>query len=157
MPLLAVAAAGMARSLGMAQRVFVGALIAVQVVINAVVWNDPKILWEDGNGSNALTQALPQLAALFGRLPTWYLSDASVWPFVLAFVTWAVVSAWLLKGVAHHRVLPARSAPDPDADSRAAIASSGHASSRTRSTASAMRSSGAKRALSQVVEPHRMS
>ena len=103
-PLLAVAAAGMARSLGMAQRVFVGALIAVQVVINAVVWNDPKILWEDGNGSNALTQALPQLAALFGRLPTWYFSDASVWPFVLAFVTWAVVSAWLLKGV----VLPPR-------------------------------------------------
>ena len=106
-PLLAVAAAGMARNLGAGQRTFVGALVALQVILSAVVWNDPKILWEDGNGLSALTQVFPQLTSQFARLPTWQLSDASAWPFVLAFLLWIVLTAWLLAGVRRPRTTAA--------------------------------------------------
>ena len=98
-PLLAVAAAGMARGMRGLPAVFVAALIAVQILISAIVWNDPKILWEDRNGISALTQAVPQLTSMFARLPTWHVSDASAWPFVVAFVLWTILTGWLLAGV----------------------------------------------------------
>jgi hypothetical protein len=98
-PLLAVAAAGAAREMAGVRAAFVAVLIALQILISVVVWNDPKILWEDCNGISALSQVVPQLTSVFARLPTWHLSDATVWPFVFAFMLWTVVTAWLLGGV----------------------------------------------------------
>ena len=98
-PLLAVAAAGMARNLDPARKIFVGLLIVIQVAISAIVWNDPKVLWEDGNGSSLLAQAIPQMAAVFARLPTWHGPEAHAWPFVVALMLWTALTAWLVAGV----------------------------------------------------------
>ena len=100
----------MARNLDRARKTFVVLLIVIQVAISAIVWNDPKILWEDGNGVSLLAEAIPQTAALFARLPTWHLPDAPAWPFAVAVLVWTSMTAWLLAGVKPSR---SHSGPQP--------------------------------------------
>ena len=94
-PLLAVAVPFGARGATGMRRVFVLALVALQIAIDLVVWNEPKVLWDNADGVSAVTQALPLLQRLYAVLPTWHGSTPSVWPFVFGAVLTGAITLWL--------------------------------------------------------------
>jgi hypothetical protein len=91
-PLVAVVTAAWAvGTRGVARRVVFG-LVALQVAIDLVIWQWPKVLWNYGDGTSALLTSVPALQRL---LPAWHGPVASAGPFVVAFACWAGVTAWL--------------------------------------------------------------
>ena len=95
-PLLAIAAAMAARGAFGFGAAFVAGLVALQVVIDIIVWNEPKVLWNDGDGVSAMAQLLPALHSLYAVLPTWHGAAASPWPFAVGMVLCGAISVWLL-------------------------------------------------------------
>ena len=94
-PLMAIAVAVAATSVSGVRAVFVRVLVVWQVVLDVLVWNNPKILWNDGDGVSAVAQAIPLVDALYAALPTWHGPSASAWPFVIAAAVCGLVSLWL--------------------------------------------------------------
>jgi hypothetical protein len=96
-PLLAIAVPfGAAGAVG-PRRALVWALVALQIALDLVVWNEPKVLWDNGDGVSAVTQALPALQRLYAVLPTWHGPAPSAWPFVLGVLVMAAVTLWLAR------------------------------------------------------------
>lgn len=94
-PLLGIAVAFGGSGWKGPRRAVVWTLVAAQIGLALLVWNEPKVLWENGDGLNAVSQALPALRGLYVSLPTWHGPAASVWPFVAGALMLAAVSAWL--------------------------------------------------------------
>jgi hypothetical protein len=94
-PLLAIAVAFGGSGWKGPRRAVVWTLVAVQIGLALLVWNEPKVLWENGDGLNAVSQALPALRGLYLSLPTWHGPAASGGPFVVGALILAAVSAWL--------------------------------------------------------------
>ena len=97
-PLLAIMAAVVAAGATGLRATFVAVLVALQVVIDIIVWNEPKVLWNDGDGVSAVTQAIPALRSLYAALPAWHSPAASPWPFVTGVLMCMAIAAWLLTG-----------------------------------------------------------
>lgn len=96
-PLLAIAVPFGATGTAGPRRALVWALVALQIAIDLVVWNEPKVLWDNADGVSAVTQALPALQRLYTVLPTWHGPAASAWPFVLGVLLMAAVTLWLVR------------------------------------------------------------
>lgn len=97
-PLLAIAVGFGAHGTAGLRRVFIASLVALQVLVDVVVWNEPKILWDNRDGVSALTQVVPALDSVFTTLPTWHGPNISPWPFVIGALLWTALSVWLLRG-----------------------------------------------------------
>jgi hypothetical protein len=93
-PLLGMAAFACARSASGPARFIVLAVVSVQLVIDAIVWQWPKSLWNYEDGSSALLTSLPALSRL---LPAWHGPAASVMPFLVCLAGWLLLTWALLR------------------------------------------------------------
>ena len=75
-------------------------VVATQVCLDAIVWQHPKLLWNDGTGTSAL---LNYLSAGSGRLSAWFPSlvapvgRRTIVAIGTGSIIWVVTTAWLLQ------------------------------------------------------------
>lgn len=107
-PLLLIGASMCARNVVGVTRVFVLVVIAVQVALDAIVWQMPKLLWNNGDGVSTLATSLPSwMGAAWTMLPTWHTTEARAWPFWAASALVVALAVWLIRAQpliapAHH-------------------------------------------------------
>jgi hypothetical protein len=108
-PLMLVGASMCARSVRGVARAFVTALIALQLTLDAAVWQMPRLLWNDGDGVSAFRSRLPDaMSGLWTLFPTWHAPDSRTEPFWIASAILLTLTVWLLTAPgrlerAHHR------------------------------------------------------
>lgn len=112
-PLFAVLTAIAGTAMTGRRAFFVTCLIALQIVINVLVWNEPKVLWETGDGMSEIVRVIPSLGAFYATLPAWHGPLASPWPFVAGAVAWGAISAWLSRSGVGHKPWPYSAGQSP--------------------------------------------
>jgi hypothetical protein len=96
-PLLAIFVFTGAQALSTgAGRALTTGVVVTQVVINAVVWQWPKVLWNAGDGSSALLSGVPAIGSL---LPSWHGPGPSAARFVVFAAAWSVVTWWVIRSL----------------------------------------------------------
>jgi hypothetical protein len=99
-PLLGVAVFTCARRLSGIARVFAYVLVAAQIAIDVLLWIRPSLLWNDGDGTSDLLDALPLLQRI---IPVWHGPAPSPAPFIVAGLVWVAVSIYLSRNAHAHR------------------------------------------------------
>ena len=94
-PLLAIPLAAWAPSVRGVRRVVIAAIIGLQIVIDAVVWQWPKALWNYEDGTSSLLESIPTLQRM---LPAWNGPSALAARFVVFLIAWAALSMLLARG-----------------------------------------------------------
>ena len=94
-PLLAIAVPFAGIRATALRRAFLWALVSLQVAIDIVVWNEPKVLWENADGLSAMAEVLPALRRLYLALPTWHGPAPSAWPFAAGALILLLLAVWL--------------------------------------------------------------
>jgi hypothetical protein len=102
-PLLAVALAVAARDVDGWRARCIAVVVGVQIAIDIIIWNEPKVLWENGDGANGIAQLLPALQSLLTWLPSWHGPQPSPWPFAVMVTIWAALTFWMLRANAPAR------------------------------------------------------
>jgi hypothetical protein len=95
-PLLGVAVVAAATAVRGARGTFVKLLVALQLAIDVVVWNAPKVLWNEGDGVSAVADAWPWLATVYAWMPTWFGPRPSALPFAAAAAVCSGITIWFL-------------------------------------------------------------
>ena len=92
-PFLALAVFASARAASARARTGVWAIAGAQIVIDAVIWQWPKSLWNYADGTAALWSGLPAVQRV---LPTWHGVQADPQRFVWFLAAWVALTALLL-------------------------------------------------------------
>ncbi len=99
-PLLGIAVFTCVRRLTGAARVFASAVIAVQVGIDLLLWLQPALLWNDGDGTSDFLHNLPSLQRI---IPVWHGPAPSPVPFIVAGLAWGAASVYLSRNAKSHQ------------------------------------------------------
>ena len=94
-PLLAVPVVAWAPSVRGVRRAVIAAIVVLQIVIDAVIWQWPKSLWNYEDGTSALLESVPALQRM---LPAWNGPSALAGRFVVFLIAWAALSMLLARG-----------------------------------------------------------
>lgn len=93
-PLLAVPLVAWAPSVQCIRRAVIAAIIGLQILIDAIVWQWPKALWNYEDGTSALLESVPTLQRM---LPAWNGPSVLAFRFVVFLIAWAALSMLLAR------------------------------------------------------------
>ncbi|HEX5108151.1 MAG TPA: hypothetical protein VFV95_06885 [Vicinamibacterales bacterium] len=93
-PLLAVPVVAWTRSVRGVRAAVIAAIVSLQIVIDAVVWQWPKALWNYEDGTSALLESVPALQRM---LPAWNGPSVLALRFVVFLIAWAAMSMLLAR------------------------------------------------------------